>query len=518
VRTTQLKGGCPDVVKVLPPATHKDLRKWKPTAEELEAWIEQKGELCDVSKMIDGSPSENYSHMIERFLIEQDYAMGGKHRLIYHHQTWYIYDGAKYILKNPELLESELREFFKGWEYEGRDVQRTVRPVIFDIKLANELKRVLRDRVITNVPANVSEPCVLNTGKSFDASHVIMFKNGILDVMGDKLMPHSNNLFTTSTLPYDFDPRVSCPGWETAVQEWFDEDEERVALLQEWFGYNLIASNKLQQLMFIYGVSGSGKSTAVYALQQMLGGMEAGNYAVTKADLLANDKHATVSLAGKLARMIQDETTLSNTNGAKVWSVMKQISGQDTMVVRKLYKKSENVELFCRITYSSNVLPVVLDETGSIFRRYNLLEFNQHFEHPATDLRRKLAAESQGIAMWAIEGLERLLKNGGKFTVPKLSKATIAELKLASQPVKYMLQEYFTFNEPEAFVSRRQIYELYKAHCVENDVSNPVTNRMFTLRCLSAMPALADLTHKRNGILGYLGMKITKQGAELLGG
>jgi len=476
---TQLKAGCKELSKCLPPATFKDLRQWKPTPEEFASWIKQEGEKCDKEKLLYGVL--DYIMLADKFVDNNGYSIDGKHRLLNHHDEWWTYKDGKYDPIDPGLLEAQVAETFHGFEYHD-DVTDKVKPVTINNYFIKEALSAIRRKVLSKVPNTVLEPCLINTGKSFNNTQVIMFRNGILDVMKNELLLHSNNLFTTATLPYDYDVNARCNLWDTVVSQWLEEDEERIALLQEWFGYNMIMSNHLEQLMFIYGESGSGKSTAVNILQYLLGD----NTMPATVHSLTDDQFGLASLVGKFACMISEEDTVSITQAKKLLTVMKRITGNDTMSIRRMRKEAISGNLFCKITYFSNSLPTFHDETQSMFRRYNLLQFRENFAGTIDQrLTPKLRQERQGIAVWAAEGLKRLLKNGGKFTLPTLSAAEIVEVKIESNPVRHMLETCLDWHAG-LDVSLPQLYELYLGICEEEYVKNPIGLRRFRRVCCEA--------------------------------
>jgi phage/plasmid-associated DNA primase len=47
-------------------------------------------------------------------------------------------------------------------------------------------------------------------------------------------------------LAYPFDPAARCPLWESVLARVLEEDEHRIKLLQEWFGYCLVADTSQQ--------------------------------------------------------------------------------------------------------------------------------------------------------------------------------------------------------------------------------------------------------------------------------
>jgi putative DNA primase/helicase len=65
----------------------------------------------------------------------------------------------------------------------------------------------------------------------------ISLKNGILDIdkwlAGDEcLLPHSPLWFSTTCLPYRFDPNAKCPKWHQYLDCSLEGDQERIAVLQ----------------------------------------------------------------------------------------------------------------------------------------------------------------------------------------------------------------------------------------------------------------------------------------------
>ena len=490
----QLKAGCKKTLMCLPPATHKDLRRWLISGlstEELDAWIASKAVEGSTDNLIYGGL--DFLNMAEQFLRSR------KTRLLNHHDAWWEYGAGKYSPVNEKALASQVAKFFHGFEYTDDD-DKKVKDVKVNTYFTRELISAMCHHAISMVPNNVLEPCLISTRKQFDLSHLILFKNGMLDVVNDKLIPHSDNLFTTSTLSYDYDPRATSPRWITSVYEWLEGDEERIALLQEWFGYNMTASNYLEQLMFIYGPSGSGKSTAQRILQRLLDD----NYMPMNTQQLCVDQFGLSSLIGKYACMVSEEGVLEHSRKQKLLSVLKMITGNDAVPIRRMRREAVSGSLFCKITYTSNALPVFHDETQSIFRRYNLLNFGKTFKHnPNVMLYRELVAERQGIAVWAVEGLKRLLQNNGKFTQPAKSIVTIEDLKIESSPIKSMFYDWIELGVPDSFVSRAQLYSLYLGICDEERVKHPVSTRSFRRICGEAMPDLKDYEARKFNSRGW---------------
>ncbi|TKJ34638.1 MAG: hypothetical protein CEE38_17360 [Planctomycetes bacterium B3_Pla] len=514
----RLQGVCHSRTMIMPPEGIKDLRKWKAAGliqEELLEYIDKNGttvadEGC-AGKLIYGKT--DYSKLASVFIA------GFGSRLLYHQDDWWKYGDGKYHRVDVGVLESRISRAFRGFERVSRRLTskgkyvESIDPVLVDTRFKREVLSAIRDQVISGVAKDVLEPLLLDSGKPFDGSHTIMFKNGLLNVLENKLTPHRDNLFTTATLSYDYDTNATCPQWLATLDQWFDEDAERMALLQEWYGYNMIMTNHLEQLMFIYGQSGSGKTTAMRILQHLLDG----NFQAADTRQLCVDQFGLASLIGKYAVIVSEEDKLTNRRGQSLLSVLKQITGNDAVSIRRMHKTAVNGHLFCKVSYYSNALPVLHDEMQTLFRRYNLLHFDHSFKDaPDGALYTHLAEERPGIAVWAIEGLNRLLANEGKFTLPEVSKAEIEEIKIEASPLKRIIETYCTFDDGEAFTSRKHLYSLYRAVCEREFVRCPISCQVFPRRCKEAVPKLAGLeTQKHGGERGWRGLKLTRKAIEM---
>jgi hypothetical protein len=104
--------------------------------------------------------------------------------------------------------------------------------------VVNNVRAALTGEVY--VPDSVEQPAWLN-GTSEHSNRVAM-QNGILDLdaasakQSSALQPLSPE-FSAVVIPYAFDAGAGCPRWKAFLNEIYEGDDERMALLQEWGGY-----------------------------------------------------------------------------------------------------------------------------------------------------------------------------------------------------------------------------------------------------------------------------------------
>jgi len=125
-------------------------------------------------------------------------------------------------------------------------------------------------------------------------------------------------------------------------------------------------------------------------------------------------------------------------------------------------------------------LPQFSDEPQALLRRLNLLYFaNNYYKTkggPDRTLKNRLVKEAQGIAMWAIEGLQRLLRND-YFTQPRASLQHIEDYNLFVNPLRAMVEECCKIYDKPAEAVKHQtprdyLFELHKVWYEENNLKS----------------------------------------------
>lgn len=505
-----LKEVCASVKKVLPPAKHKDLRRWHPSAAEFELWLDQEAEESGDSRAI-WADEINHFDLAAQWIREK--YTKGKYRLFHsYHNDWYAYNGTVYKALEDSLLDKQLYEYFNSFsvmQQSGKDVKcRSLNP---DMWFINKLKHALRAHTYLRPPDDVYEPFRIGSGEPIDAAQAIVFRNGILDVDGETLKPLNPDIFHTGTLPYDYNPAARCPLWTGAVYSYFNGDQECHDLLQEWFGYNLTASNHMQQMLFLFGVPGSGKSTTLNVLTALLG--ESRVCPLNIDDLVS--RFGMAQLVGKYAAIITEDRASNRTEADRVFQRLKKITGQDMVTIDRKYRDPIQARLATRFTYAGNELPIFHDEPQALLRRFNLLYYGNNFykteKGPDRDLGRRLQRELPGIANWAIVGLKRLLERD-RFTQPAASQEHLADFHQLSSPLSTMVKEWcIVDSNPECFESTAALDELHREFYTSQGLK-PMGSALFRSRLKTVLPHLKRVHYIIAGERRpcYKGIKITE--------
>lgn len=182
------------------------------------------------------------------------------------------------------------------------------------------------------------------------------------------------------------------------------------------------------------------------------------------------------------------------------------VSGENITIDRK-YREPLSYAPFARFTFSTNVLPRIMDKSDGIARRLLLIPFEKQFLNEGEQDRRLIDSnfwiesnELSGIFLWALEGLRELKKNN-KFIKPKSVQNAINLYLKHTNPTSDFLNSNYVFNH-EAIYSRRDLYHEYREWMSENGFS-PLNVHNFSNEVKRAFPLIqsaSDTQHTFNYI------------------
>jgi P4 family phage/plasmid primase-like protien len=505
---------CPDVVKVVPPIEFKDLRAWLAkgglTQEQLLQAIA--GGSKDSAPNVLNSKAPLY--IAERWLREEK-SVGGVPTVRKRNGVWYEWNGRKYKeVCEDESIRGPLYQFLDGKSYKKYDAKggcslaeyETTRTKINDIL----------DAMNMSCPVPDDAPCWLNGRIDPEASDLISFENGVLDVRahlrgGTRLIPATPHLFATTAMPYEFDSKAQCPEWSAYLNSVFSSDLERIALAQEWLGYCMVPDTSMEKMMMLVGRPGSGKSTFLDILQTVIGRDQC--YSTTFKDLCGD--HGTAPLVNKLAFILADAHVPRNVDATQALERIKSITGQDRVPINRKFCHQVDCKLTGRFTIAVNELPELPDHSRSLERRLLLLYFPESFEgREDRGLKDRLPLEAPGIAVWALEGLRRL-RARGRFTQPASSVPVIDEFRRSLTPVAEFMDEC-CMEGPQHWVLKRQVYDAWSMWAKERGLRPGIQSR-FGQRILAQNPTITSARRSLGGKQKsvYSGIQLTPNARDM---
>ena len=248
---------------------------------------------------------------------------------------------------------------------------------------------------------------------------------------------------------------------------------EDIPTLQEFFGYCLIPCTRGQKMLLLTGKGGEGKSRVGIVLQSLLGSnMKTGS--ISKVE---NSPFARADLQNMLV-MVDDDMkmeALTQTNNIKAI-----ITAELPMDLEKKGQQSYQGDLRVRfLAFGNGTLQALHDRSFGFFRRQIILEARERDPGRKDDpyLVERLCVEREGIFLWALAGLQRLIRNGFQFTLSDRASANMeAAVSDGNNIVEFMKSEgYFQF-KADSEVSSKDFYDVYRQWCEDNAL-NPLAQK-----------------------------------------
>lgn len=252
--------------------------------------------------------------------------------------------------------------------------------------------------------------------------------NGILDLRDCSLHEPDPSFRNRWTSPVEYQPDAECPDWTKFLT---DSGEVQCTFLQEYVGYCLEHGNPWQRMVWIYGPSGTGKSTLVNTVGALFG--EA-SVAIRPEQLddygIASLAHARVAVCTELT-----DRVLKTAN-------LKSIVSGDAMRARFPYGRPFSVRFTGKILWSSNSLPPV-DQFEGMARRVIVVPFTTKPDKTDVTLGERLANQLPGILNWALEGYRRVTEytSSSSWPLPKLVLDTSSEYHQEADVFRQFVEE-----------------------------------------------------------------------------
>lgn len=242
-------------------------------------------------------------------------------------------------------------------------------------------------------------------------------------------------------------------------------------------GYCLIPTTKAQKMLMLVGQGGEGKSRIGVVMRALFGeNMVNGN--LTKVE---TNRFARADLEHVLV-MVDDDMKLEalpQTNYIKTI-----ITAELPLDLEKKSCQSYQGELFCRfLGFGNGSLKALYDRSDGFFRRQIILTTKKKNRNRIDDpyLSDKLIAEKEGIFLWCLEGLRRLIAQDYKFTISERTRENMEEaISDGNNVVDFLHSEGYIELKADDEASSKQLYAVYELWCSDNALK-PLSPRSFSL-------------------------------------
>ncbi len=332
----------------------------------------------------------------------------------------------------------------------------------------------------------------------FDAPvYLLNCRNGTLELDTMTFREHRPGDMLTKKAAVTYDPAATCPQWLAHLTLIFGGDADYLSGFQSMCGYSLLGTNPQQVMFILYGKGRNGKSKTIEVLARILN-----DYAVNIAaeSLVAkrfeNARSDLARLAG--ARLA---TAAEGAEGARMdESIIKQITGEYAITVRKLYENEFEFTPMAKIWLTTNHEPVIRGTDDGIWRRIWMVPFAVQIPEDKCDpdIAAKLLTESAGILNWCLVGLKRFFENGGRLVQPRKVSVATGNLRTVSDTVGLFLVTECVV-EAGSRISRIAMNEVFERWCEEEGYKQHISKK----RLFAALRDIGVTDGGKSGIDRY---------------
>lgn len=346
--------------------------------------------------------------------------MGNARRFITQHQhhvrsimvkrrPWYIWDDQRWAEDHTgeveRMAKSTVRSIYTEAAHMGDEEVR-------DQLLKHASGSESSGKIDSMLKLAATEPELSTTVDMLDANEWLFnVENGTIDLRTARIRPHRQSDLITKLSPVRHDPKASAPRWFQFLDEIMCGDHELMEFLQMAAGYSLTGDTREHCLFFLYGQGSNGKSTFIEVLRALWG--EYGQQADFASFLSRRGEGPRNDIARMRGARFVAASEADSDRGFD-GTVLKQLTGGDTVVARKLYEEHQEFKPVHKLWLAANHKPIVREQTEGFWRRIRLIPFLATFPEDKRDKRltRKLLEELPGILNWVIDGCILWRKQG----------------------------------------------------------------------------------------------------------
>ncbi len=424
-----------------------------------------------------GDPTGVFDHEILRYFREnvQILVMG---------RVPYIYRDGVFT---PDLSEAETKSIIRGLLY----------PQFIK---APTLKR-LYELIVSAVEFQISDDEMNQYPPEW-----ICFRNGFYDPVGRRMIPHDPKYRATNQIPHDF-----YPGHETTggrIEKWFsfifDKRDDREMFLQ-FAGYCMTRDTRQQKFMILCGEGGTGKSTLIRLLEDVIGARNISNISLSEL----GQRFASYDLLGKLVNSCADLeiSALEDT------STLKKILGEDKVKGEAKGKQPVFFKSYAKLVFSTNELPMVKAErTNGFYRRLLILNMDKVPDKRNPGFLEDLENDLEYFIRLCVNALERMYRDGS-ITESVSSGEAVRRLRCESDTVEAFLSDTRCIIRGRSLdkAKKSDLFRLYGLFCRVSDRQPLKKNSFFR-----ALRAKGFQEVKSDGIVHFRGLFYPENALEWL--
>lgn len=332
----------------------------------------------------------------------------------------------------------------------------------------------------------------------------VAVENGLLDLQNSEIRDISPDDRILWKLPTEYDPEADFPRFRKSLREWLPDEKARDKI-QEFVGYALDFNNTAYETMLmLIGPTRTGKSTFLDVIDALFG---ADNTTSMSIQYLSNEKWGVAELEETPLNIRRD---LNSSDIRNEGTVKELASGEPMKAERKgqdlytIYPRTKHM-------FSANQVPGCDQTDDAFFNRWLMVKFNEQVPEDDRDenldVKLTTSEELSGVLNWALEGYQRLQRQG-HFTAERGPEETRTLWQKNGASIEQFIHEHVEI-APDKITMKDMMYAAYQTFAEEHGVTpedkGKLTRKMMTLDGVDTTQRRFESGRERV----YTGVKIT---------
>ena len=450
-----------------------------------------------------------------------------RNELIFDHggQRWYRWQGHYWALDRVEdslaavesityLYQSALDRVSRqiNEQSEGKpgkelsDTEKLLRRRLYELRSHSRATDILK-------MARAGADGLSTPGDDWDQNPLVIgVENGVIELQNGHFRAGKQSDMIRTSCPVSWrDLDQPCPNWIKFLTDIFDSNTELIEFFQRLIGYSITALCSEHIFAIFFGDGRNGKSTVVEVIKAVIG-----DYGKSiQAETLMQTRHenSAGSARSDLMALIGKRFIWASESGQNRrlnTSVVKQLTGADTIAARAVYGREEvNFIPTHKIFLLSNFKPKIPPEDFAAWQRIVLIPFSLRFvsdpkekNERAKDpnIKKKLLEEAPGILAWMVAGSKSWFRHG--LNIPEIVRGAIERYHGENDSLSDFISAC-CIEKTGAEIQARSLYDAYTTYCTESG-QNPMNINRFTAGMLMKFDRY-DKSHKKF----YIGLTLT---------
>lgn len=280
--------------------------------------------------------------------------------------------------------------------------------MIDDTDLMNRIDLALKNTAVKTTSSGIKNEILeslkrkARQNKPIDLDkYVVQFGKEIVNIKTGELTEATSKYFCINPIPHKIGESEDTPILDKIFKEWVGDKYTNT--LYQMIAYSIIPDYPIHRFFVLIGSGLNGKSTFLNVIIKFVG-IE--NRCSTELDTLLLSRFEVTKLYKKLI-CVMGET---NFNELKNTSLLKRLSGGDTIGYEFKNKTPFDDVNYAKIIIATNSLPQTHDKTDGFYRRPLIISFNNRFTEKRDILSEIPEIEFNNLAKKSIRILRELLE------------------------------------------------------------------------------------------------------------